>query len=197
MAVLLRDPAHQDVLLLVAGADSGDGAEESGHPGGETGRLLDRAAALGIAEHVRFVGSVPHEELALHYAAADVVAVPSRTESFGLAALEALASGTPVVATAAGGLSELIEDGVEGLLVDRRDPELFASRLAEVLRDSHLARRLSAAGRLHAERYSWKRAALRLATIFEGVERASTAGPVPCPDPVPFRAVRSSHRAAR
>ncbi|GAC1336992.1 MAG: D-inositol-3-phosphate glycosyltransferase [Candidatus Dormibacteria bacterium] len=197
LAVLAADGRHDDVVVLVAGADSGDGASQSGHPGGETGRLLARARSLGVADHLHFLGPVAHAELAAHFAAADVVAVPSRTETFGLTALEALATGTPVVATAAGGLSELIDHRVDGLLVAGRDPAVFAAHLAAVLDDPRLAHQLGEAGRIRAERYSWERAGTRLARIFDGVESPPPRGQSLCGEPATAEpAARAERRPA-
>ena len=96
--------------------------------GGERRRLERHAARIGLADHVRFVGAVPHEQLADYYAMADVCVVPSLTESFGLVALEAQALGTPVVAAAVGGLREIVEDGVTGYLVEGHEPRGLRAR---------------------------------------------------------------------
>ena len=84
---------------------------------------------LGLTSRVRFVPPQPHEQLARYYQAADVCVVPSRSESFGLVALEAAACGTPVVASNVGGLRIVVDDGVTGLLVDERDPRAFADAI--------------------------------------------------------------------
>ena len=81
---------------------------------------------LGVGDRVRFVDPQPHHILSSYYRAADVVIVPSRSESFGLVALEAAACGIPVVASAVGGLLNIVHDGVTGLLVEGRDPARFA-----------------------------------------------------------------------
>ncbi len=88
---------------------------------------------LGLAERVRFEEPQPHELLSTYYRAADVCVVPSRSESFGLVALEAAACGTPVVAAAVGGLTTLVEDGHTGLVVDPSTPEAFADAASWVL----------------------------------------------------------------
>ena len=117
--------------MVIAGDDSGDGASDD--RGGERSRLERHAARIGLGDHVRFVGAVPHEQLAMYYAMADVCVVPSLTESFGLVALEAQALGTPVVAASVGGLREVVEDGVTGYLVEGHDPEDYARAIADVL----------------------------------------------------------------
>ena len=85
----------------------------------------------------------PHELLSTYYRAADVCVVPSRSESFGLVALEAAACGTPVVAAAVGGLRTLVDHGRTGYLVEEPDPEAFAAWVRQILADPLLAERLS------------------------------------------------------
>jgi D-inositol-3-phosphate glycosyltransferase len=164
------------LVVLVIGDDSGDGAADSGS---ERSRLERHAARRGLADRVRFLGAIPHERLGDFYALADVCVVPSRTESFGLVALEAQALGTPVVAAAVGGLREIVDDGVTGVLVEGRDPERFADAIASVLEDPELHRSMSVEARLRAGRFTWTRAVGRLASIYErlGARSAALAGP--------------------
>ncbi|HET9051882.1 MAG TPA: glycosyltransferase [Candidatus Dormibacteraeota bacterium] len=159
-----------DVLVLCAGADSRDGSTQSQHPGGERGRLEELAVRLGVGDHVRFLGPVDPDELADLYAIADVVAVPSMTETFGFVALEAQASGTPVVACAVGGLVETVADGITGRLVEGRDPAAFAAALADVLSDGPRRRRMGDAARERALERGWDRAADRLLSLYACVE---------------------------
>jgi glycosyltransferase involved in cell wall biosynthesis len=101
-------------------------------------------------------GFVPHDELQRLYARAAVVACPSRREGFGVACLEAMAHARPVVATAVGGLRDLVVDGDTGLVVPPRDPEALRAALVSLIADRELRRRLGAAGRRRAEeRFSW------------------------------------------
>ena len=102
------------------------------------------------------LGFVPHDELQHLYARAAVVACPSRREGFGVACLEAMAHGRPVVASAVGGLKDLVVDGKTGLLVPPGDPEALRAALERLLADAELRRRLGACGRERAgERFSW------------------------------------------
>lgn len=163
-----------DVVTLVIGDDSGDGAAG----GGERRRLEAVAGGRGIGSRVRFLGAVDHEDLADYYAIADVCVVPSRTELFGLVALEAQALGIPVVASAVGGLTEIVNDGETGLLVREREPQAFAAAIATVLDDDALRRRMGDAARVRAATFTWERAVERMAAIYG---RVTAPGPgTPC-----------------
>ncbi|HEY2704240.1 MAG TPA: glycosyltransferase [Candidatus Dormibacteraeota bacterium] len=176
VAELLRSPGTEDVVALVCGDDSGDGRRQSRHAGGERGRLEALVRERGLEGRVRFLGAVPPSRLAELYALAEVCVVPSHTESFGLVALEAQASGTPVVATAVGGLVEVVENGVTGFLLEGRDPAAFAGRIGELLGDTALRERMGAAARERAGRYTWDRSVERLLALYDCVEYPEAAG---------------------
>ena len=151
---------HSDAHLMVVGGPSGvDGDDEAV-------RVLKLVADLGLANRVRFVPPQPHHMLSTYYRAADVCVVPSRSESFGLVALEAAACGIPVVAAAVGGLTTLVEDGVTGFLVPGRDPSDFAARIDDVLGDHGLAATMSTAAAALVPRYSWATTAARLRRVY-------------------------------
>jgi D-inositol-3-phosphate glycosyltransferase len=149
----LDDPTA--VLVAVGGPSGVDGPTE-------LGRVQALATELGVADRVRFVPPQPHHMLSTYYRAANVTIVPSRSESFGLVALESAACGTPVVAAAVGGLRTLVEHGETGFLVDERDPALYASRVDDILEDPLLAARLSAGATALAAGYTWSTTAARL-----------------------------------
>jgi D-inositol-3-phosphate glycosyltransferase len=116
-------------------------------------RMVDE---LRLNEAVRFAGRVPEEDLADWYAAADVFALPSSSEGQGIAALEAMACGLPVVASAVGGLLTFVEDGRNGYLVPSGDVPALASRLIEILDDSRLRDRMGASAcQIAKQRFSW------------------------------------------
>ena len=115
---------------------------------------------------MRFVPPQPHHILSTYYRAADVVLVPSRSESFGLVALEAAACGVPVVASAVGGLLTLVDDGTTGFLVRGRAPEEFAKAIARILDEPALAASMGAASAARAKRYTWSFAAARLRRLY-------------------------------
>ncbi|CAM3349120.1 D-inositol-3-phosphate glycosyltransferase [Nocardioides dubius] len=154
VAVLLaRDPQLRSRLVVpVVGGPSGSGLE---HPTA----LADLARDLGIADVVRFVPPVSQSVLAEWCAAATLVAVPSYNESFGLVAVEAQATGTPVVAAAVGGLTTVVRDGYSGLLVDTHEPGDWASTIKRILDDEALRARLADGALLQAREFSWERTA--------------------------------------
>jgi D-inositol-3-phosphate glycosyltransferase len=176
VAKLCEEPRFDDVVTLVIGDDSGDGSAA----GGERRRLEAVAGDSGLASRVRFLGAVEHEDLADYYALADVCVVPSRTETFGLVALEAQALGTPVVASAVGGLTEIVDDGQTGILVAGREPQDYAAAIASLLDDSPLRLRMGDAARLRAASFTWTRAVERLAAIYRRVTRPEVATATPC-----------------
>jgi D-inositol-3-phosphate glycosyltransferase len=162
---------HPDAVLVAVGGRSGvGGAEEMA----AAEALIDRH---GLAGRVRFVPPQPHHMLSTYYRAADVCVVPSRSESFGLVALEATACGTPVVAAAVGGLRTVVDDGVTGLLVDSRDPADYAEALESLLDDSVRAEAMARAGAEHARGYTWSTTAARLRRLYADL---TTRSPVSC-----------------
>ncbi|TAK70428.1 MAG: D-inositol-3-phosphate glycosyltransferase [Actinomycetota bacterium] len=151
-----REPwRRQRLRVLICGGPSGTGS-------GEPGRLRALAAHLGVADLVRHVPPLPRDALVDLYRAADVMVVPSHSESFGLVALEAQACGVPVVAAAVGGLRTAIADGRSGVLVDGHDPRDFAAAVAGILADPARRARLAAGARLHAENFGWSATAAGL-----------------------------------
>jgi len=133
--------------------------------GTEEEKLRGLVDELGLTDRVFFVAPQPHHLLASYYRAADLVLVPSRSESFGLVALEASACGTPVVASAVGGLVTLVDHGHTGFLVPGRDAEVFASYADEILSNERLAREMALTAAARARHYTWSLAAGRLRRI--------------------------------
>jgi glycogen synthase len=117
------------------------------------------AVRLGVADTVELLGAVPRAEIPALYAAADLFALPSLNEAFGIVALEARAAGLPVVAMRDGGAADLVEHGREGLLAE--DDDEFAAQLGTLVVDAALRRRMQAAASRGLERYGWREIATR------------------------------------
>jgi D-inositol-3-phosphate glycosyltransferase len=161
-AAVSRAPeAMADVALALVGGPSGQGAGR-----GEVERLEALAARLGIGPRVTFFDPQRHERLVDFYSAADVVVVPSRSESFGLVALEAQACGTPVVAAATGGLRTVVRDGESGFLVSGRRPTDYAERIIAILTNPDLHARLSRGAVRHASGFSWDATAADIQGVY-------------------------------
>ncbi|MBO0705771.1 MAG: glycosyltransferase [Candidatus Dormibacteraeota bacterium] len=142
---------HPAARLLVIGDDGGQA--------GERERLQTVAAELGLWGRVEFLGRLPQCELARYYAAADACLLPSYTESFGLAALEAQACGTPVVTSRAAGIASVIDDGRTGFLVEEQD---YASAMRRLLEDPALVERMGTEAARLASEFSWEHTTQRL-----------------------------------
>ncbi len=156
----LAELDRDDAQLVVVGGPSGvDGPVEAA----KDGLLADE---LGVADRITWVPPRPHHLLSTYYRAADVCVVPSRSESFGLVALESAACGTPVVASAVGGLTTLVDHGLTGYLVDDRDPEAFAACIDAILDDPGRAAAMGERAAQRAQGYTWSTTAGRLRRLY-------------------------------
>ncbi len=158
---------RRDAVLVAVGGTSG--------PAGDAhlAEVMAMAEDLGVQDRVRFVAAQPHHLLSTFYRAADVVLVPSRSESFGLVALEAAACGTPVIASDVGGLGTLVRHGSSGFLVAERDPVQFAAHVDAVLADPGLQAHLAAGGVRIAAGFTWSTTAARLRRVYADVAARS------------------------
>ncbi|MEV0065536.1 D-inositol-3-phosphate glycosyltransferase [Amycolatopsis sp. NPDC050768] len=164
--LLTQRPAlRSKLVVLVVGGPSGTGLEQPQ-------ALKELAWTLGIQEQVRFLPPQPGQKLVDVFRAADVVAVPSYNESFGLVALEAQACGTPVVAAEVGGLPVAVPHGVSGLLVPSHTATDWADALAAVALRPERRRELGANAVLHAHRFSWSRTTDSLLEIYAQATKA-------------------------
>jgi glycosyltransferase involved in cell wall biosynthesis len=151
-------PKYPDIRVIVAG----DGFERP-----ELTRLADQ---LGIGDAVTFLGWVPNTELPPYYRAAAVSVIPSLEEGFGIPAAEAMGCEVPVVASDAGGLPEVVENGVTGLVVPRGDSKALARAIGSLLADPERRRRMGQAGRERALRlFDWDRSAEQFEEIYREV----------------------------
>lgn len=152
---------HKLIVNIMGGA-SGANTEE-------VDRLKELATWLAIDDVVRFAPPVPRADLAQWYRAADLVVVPSYSESFGLVALESQACGTPVVATAVGGLRTAVADGISGVLVDGHDPKAWSSVIARLLQEPQRRVLLSMGAIEHASHFGWDATARGTLDIYDQV----------------------------
>ena len=160
--LLLRAASMMDEkaqIVIVGGELTGDQ---------EVKQLQELAAQLKISKRVHFTGAQPQYNLPMIYSAADVTVIPSYHESFGLAAVESLACGTPVVATRAGGLKTVVKHGETGYLVPR-SPGFFAERLDTLLQNPALLKYMSLAARPSVLQFSWKNVASKVQNMYEHV----------------------------
>ena len=155
------------VRLAIVGGLSGTGGEV------EMRSMRATAERYGVADRISYVSPKSHRVLSSYYRAADAVLIPSRSESFGLVALESAASGTPVVASSVGGLSSLVEHSRTGFLVPEPAPELYAALLNEILENGSRAAEMSMNAVELAARYSWQSAGESLSQVYSEVLSAS------------------------
>jgi D-inositol-3-phosphate glycosyltransferase len=153
-----------EICLAVIGGDASVSEEEMSL---EMSRLMDLRQEFNLVEVVTFLGKRSQETLPYYYSAADVVVMPSHYESFGIVALEAMACGTPVVASQVGGLAYLIRDGETGYHVRGNDPEELANRLDELLSDGQLHTEMSHNAANYAKEFSWAVIAERIEDVYD------------------------------
>lgn len=157
-------------LVIVGGPSGREGQEELAR----VHAAIDR---FGLADRVQFVSPQPHHMLSSWYRAADICVVPSRSESFGLVALEAAACGTPVVASSVGGLRTLVDHGKTGFLVAGREPAVFATYMDQIFSHPLLAAELAMASFERAQNYRWSTTAGHLRDLYS---KLAVREPVNC-----------------
>ena len=170
VAEMLNHSPHlrPKLITIIMGGASGSGL-------GEVERLKDLVSWLNISDVVRFENPVPRVALPHWYRAADLVCVPSYSESFGLVALEAQACGTPVVATAVGGLRTAVADGISGVLVDGHDARAWSSVLARLLQEPQRRVLLSMGAIEHASHFGWDATARGTLDIYDRIVATSAS----------------------
>jgi D-inositol-3-phosphate glycosyltransferase len=156
------------LITIIMGGASGSGL-------GEVERLKDLVSWLNISDVVRFENPVPRAQIPQWYRTADLVCVPSYSESFGLVALEAQACGTPVVATAVGGLRTAVADGISGVLVDGHDPRAWSSVLARLIQEPQRRVLLSMGAIEHASHFGWDATARGTLDIYDRIIATSAS----------------------
>jgi len=162
----LRPCRAQDLSLAVIGGDRESHLEAMMT---DLSCYTEIRRELGLEDLVVFIGSRSQEALPLYYAAAEVCVMPSLYESFGMVALEAMACGTPVIASRVGGLTYTVRDGETGYLVPERDPQALAARLEQLLTNEQLRRKMGARAAEVAAEYSWTLVSDAIQALYEEV----------------------------
>lgn len=183
VARLVERKGVEDLIRALPRVPGADLVVAGGPPSAElesdpyVGRLRRLAAELAVTDRVRLLGAVPAREMPSWYRSSDVVAATPWYEPFGLSPLEAMACGVPVVASAVGGLTDTVVDGVTGDLVPPRDPRALSAALRHLLGDQMRRMAYGAAAVDRASyAYAWPRIAARLAGVYASVAgKASTA----------------------
>ncbi len=162
--------------LVIIGGDSDESTEQAN---AELSRIRSLSEQAGLGDLVTFLGRRSQDSLPYYYSAAEAVVVPSQYESFGMVALEAMACGTPVVASQVGGLAYLVQDGVTGFTVPVDEPDALAQRLTLLLRDQALRDRMGKQAATVAQDYAWEKIAARLEPVYDellGIPAGDHAG---------------------
>ena len=129
-------------------------------------RLQELVKTLGLGDLVLFLGKRSQDTLPYYYSAADVLVMPSHYESFGMVALEAMACGTPVIATQVGGLAFLVKDGESGFVVPDGDPIAMGEKLAQLICQDDLRNRLGDQAHSYAQQYAWEKITQQIITVY-------------------------------
>ena len=173
----LRDLGVCECTQMCVAVIGGD-ADSRASQNAELERLKRLRAQLGLADLVTFLGAQDQDALPDYYAAAEVVIMPSHYESFGMVALEAMACGTPVIASEVGGLAYLVRDGETGFHVPDSDPVLLSERICEILTDRLLRRELGEQAAHHAQAYGWPIIADKILAVYETVLESRHPAPL-------------------
>ena len=161
-----RPEAVKNVCVSIIGGDPW-----ADDPDDEMARLQTLRQKLDVHDLVTFLGSKDQALLPYYYSAAEMVVMPSHYESFGLVALEAMATGTPVIASEVGGLAFLVKDGETGFHVPSRDPEALADKIYCLLTDDACRQELGKNARLHAQQYDWSKIGRRIIALYKQLVR--------------------------
>jgi D-inositol-3-phosphate glycosyltransferase len=156
--------AGSPFCLIVIG---GDAADDPDFMSAEMARLYELRDKFGLDDRITFLGKRSQDTLPYYYSAAEAVVVPSQYESFGMVALEAMACGTPVVASQVGGLAFLVQDGVTGYTVPSDEPDALAGKLTKLLSDTALRTQMGDQAARFARDYSWEIIAGKLIQVYE------------------------------
>ena len=164
--VLLRDQGEIEFTPFCLTVIGGDPETSQEKMSAEMARLQELRSKYGLNELVTFLGKRDQDTLPYYYSAAEAVIVPSQYESFGMVALEAMACGTPVVASQVGGLAFLVQDGITGYTVPTSDPQALADRLLTLIKDPELRNNMGRRAAEFAKDFSWQNIAERISSLY-------------------------------
>lgn len=164
MACLQLKEAQRPVHLAIIGGDPTASPEQMTV---EMARLQKLCEVLGLDQSVVFLGKRDQDKLPYYYSAAEVLVMPSHYESFGMVALEAMACGTPVIASEVGGLAYLVRDGETGFTIPAEEPDALCEKLTWLLNDSELHQKMSRQAAEYAQDYAWEKIAKQIVDVYE------------------------------
>ncbi len=165
-AIAIMRQEEIDVCLAVIGGET-DTSEKCETE--EMARLRAIREEIGLVDLVAFLGKRSQDTLPYYYSAAEAVVVPSHYESFGMVALEAMACGTPVVASQVGGLAYLVQDGITGFTVPNDDPKALAKKLTKLLNNPELREEMCVNATMFAQEYSWDKVTANVVEVYKDV----------------------------
>lgn len=164
----LQMKESRPVHLAIIGGDPSASPEEMN---AEMARLKNLCEVLGLDQSVVFLGVRDQDKLSYYYSAAEVAVMPSHYESFGMVALEAMACGTPVIASEVGGLAYLVRDGETGFTIPAEEPEMLCEKLSWLLNDRELHDSMSKRAVEYAQDYAWEKIAKQIVDVYEGLRK--------------------------
>jgi len=169
---MIRDKGILDQhCCLCVSIIGGTPKDEEDEMSEEMSRLVALCEENGLVDLVTFLGSRKQDSLPYYYSAAEAVIMPSHYESFGMVALEAMACGTPVIASEVGGLAFLVQDGVTGFHFPADDPKALSERLIQLIENEDLRKKMSKQAAEVAKGYGWKKIASQIQDLYEDVLR--------------------------
>jgi D-inositol-3-phosphate glycosyltransferase len=174
MAILKRE-GHLDLYPMCVTIIGGDSQASPEQMSSEMERLTEMRESLGIGDLITFLGRRDQDTLQYYYSAAEVVVVPSHYESFGMVALEAMACGTPVIASETGGLAFLVKNGETGFLVPAVDPQALAQQLKNLMQDDVLRAKLGRQASEYAKEFAWSNIADQILELYAQVLKPTDA----------------------
>jgi len=164
----VKEADGKPLHLAIIGGDPAASPEEMNT---EMARLQKLCADLGLDQSVVFLGMRDQDKLPYYYSAAEVVVMPSHYESFGMVALEAMACGTPVIASEVGGLGYLVRDGETGFTIPDQEPDTLCDKISWLLNDGELHATMSRKAVAYAQDYAWEKIAKQIVDVYQAVGR--------------------------